>query len=95
MEVKVLLKNCRSPWLALLIVFAAGACGCASLTEKKLKTVSAGYTGCRPEENELSNVVAKPDGSGTWNATCKGKTYLCSAISTLDNSAFHCSPVAQ
>ena len=95
MEVKVPNQNCRSPWLALLIAFAAGACGCASVPEK-LKTVSAGYTGCRPEENELSNVVAKPDGSGTWNATCKGKTYLCSAISTLDDSeSFHCAPVAQ
>ena len=87
-------QKCRSPWLALLIAFAAGACG-ASVTEK-LQTVSAGYTGCRPEENELSNVDSKPDGSGTWNATCKGKTYLCSAISTLNNSeSFQCAPVAQ
>ena len=88
-------QNCRAPWLALLVAFAAGACGYASVTDK-LKTASAGHTGCVPEENDLSNVVAKPDGSGTWNATCKGKTYLCSAISTInDSQSVHCAPVAQ
>ena len=44
----------------------------------QLKIRSAGYTGCATEENEISNVNPRPDGSGTWNATCKGKVYLCS-----------------
>jgi uncharacterized lipoprotein YajG len=44
----------------------------------QLKIRSAGYTGCATEKNEISNVNPRPDGSGTWNATCKGKVYLCS-----------------
>jgi hypothetical protein len=84
----------------LLVTVAAGTGGCLTvnspIVQDKLKTVSAGYTGCMPEDNVLSNVVAKPDGSGTWNATCKGKVYLCSAVSTLNNSeSFHCALAAQ
>ncbi|HYJ39551.1 MAG TPA: hypothetical protein VEW08_02105 [Steroidobacteraceae bacterium] len=90
------------PWIALLAALGAGAYGCSSLTAEsplvkdKLKAVSAGYTGCMPEENELSNVAPKPDGSGTWNATCKGKSFLCSAVADANNSvSFHCAPVAE
>jgi hypothetical protein len=49
-----------------------------------------------PEENALSNVEPNLDGSGTWNATCKGNTYLCSTIRTASESqSYHCAPVAQ
>ena len=92
----------HKPWIALLISVAAGTGGCASLSanspivQEKLKTVSAGYTGCAPEDNVLSNVAPNPDGSGTWNATCKGKTYLCSAVASVNKSeSFHCAPVVQ
>jgi len=52
--------------------------------------------GCIPDENVLSNLAPNPDGSGTWNAACKGKTYLCSTISTAhDSQSYHCAPVAQ
>jgi hypothetical protein len=86
--------------IVLLGTLVAGTSGCVSvnspIVQEKLKTVSAGYTGCIPEENVLSNVAAKYDGSGTWNATCKGKTYLCSAVATVDKSeSFHCAPMAQ
>jgi hypothetical protein len=88
--------------LVLLITAAAGASGCVPLSanspivQEKLKTVSAGYTGCATEDNVLSNIAAKPDGSGTWNVTCKGKTYLCSAVSTINKSeSFHCAPAVQ
>jgi hypothetical protein len=88
--------------LVVSLMAAAGTSGCMALSanspivQEKLKTVSAGYTGCPTEENVLSNVVAKPDGSGTWNVTCKGKVYLCSAVSTLNNSeSFHCAPAVQ
>jgi hypothetical protein len=43
---------------------------------------SAGYTGCLPEENKISNVIGWA-GSETWNATCKGKVYLCSAVASV------------
>ncbi len=86
--------------IVLLGTLIADASGCVSvnspIVQEKLKTVSAGYTGCVPDENVLSNVAANADGSGTWNATCKGKTYLCSAVATFDKSeSFHCAPLAQ
>ena len=62
----------------------------------ELKTISAGHTGCVPEENELSNV--KFAGSDTtWNATCKGRMYLCTGVSDLSNAhSYSCAPaVAQ
>jgi hypothetical protein len=61
-----------------------------------LKMVSAGHTGCLPDDNEISNVSAVRDGSGTWNATCRGKTYLCSAFRAVGGSqSYSCAPVAQ
>ena len=61
-----------------------------------LQTVSAGHTGCLPEENQISNVKMNLDGSGTWNATCKGKIYLCSAFLGVSKSeSYSCAPVAQ
>jgi hypothetical protein len=59
-------------------------CGCkidiqSQNTADKLRVVSAGYTGCKPEDNQISNVTdQKANGPGTWNATCGGRTYLCS-----------------
>lgn len=84
-----------------VLVFVASAAGCISanspVVQEHLKTVSAGHTGCAPEDNVISNVNAKLDGSGTWNATCKGKTYLCSAVSTVGghSESYSCAPVAQ
>ena len=61
-----------------------------------LQMVSAGHTGCLPEENQISNVKMNLDGSGTWNATCKGKAYLCSAFLGVSKSeSYSCAPVAQ
>jgi hypothetical protein len=90
-------KSC----IALLVGAAVAGSGCVPLSvnspaiQDKLKIVSAGYTGCIPDENVLSNVASNPNGSGTWNATCKGKTYLCSAISAANSESFHCALVAQ
>jgi hypothetical protein len=61
-----------------------------------LQMVSAGHTGCLPEENQISNVKMNLDGSGTWNATCKARVYLCSAFQGVSNSeSYSCAPVAQ
>jgi hypothetical protein len=75
-------------------VTAAAASSPAVL--EKLQVVSSGHTGCLPEDNQISIVWAKADGSGLWKATCKGKTYLCSAVaSTGGSEAFSCAPEAQ
>jgi hypothetical protein len=85
---------------ALLIAVATSGCTAISanspIVQGKLQMVSAGYTGCMPDENVLSNFAPTFDGSGTWNATCKGRKYLCSTISTVGNSqSYHCAPVAE
>jgi hypothetical protein len=59
----------------------------------KLKLISAGYTGCVPDENTLTNATASLDGSGQWNATCKGQTWLCTSVGQVDGGAqYHCAP---
>ena len=73
--------------MSALITLSITMAGCASLANRpmitgKLKMVSAGHTGCPPDAIEISNVKAEPDGSGTWNAACNGKSYLCSGVST-------------
>jgi len=57
--------------------------GCTALANSpmiidQLKIRSAGFTGCAVDANVITNVVGNMDGSGTWNATCKDKVYLCS-----------------
>jgi hypothetical protein len=88
-------------WRTSVLVVVLVIAGCASMANspivvKQLKMVSAGHTGCLPDENEISNVNSSPDGSGTWNATCKGKVYLCSAVASVGNSeSYSCAPVAK
>jgi len=84
----------------LVSTMLAGLGGCVSgnspMVQERLKMVSAGHTGCMPAENVISNVAANLDGSGTWNATCKGKVYLCSAVGSVGNSeSYSCAPAAQ
>jgi hypothetical protein len=63
-----------------------GVTACVSTSQ--LKLISAGHTGCTPDELTISNV----QGLGSmWNATCNGKIYLCSGIATGKSSAdFSC-----
>jgi hypothetical protein len=65
------------------IFYIAGCVSMGSMANSpviinQLKIRSAGFTGCATEDNEITNVNPRPDGSGTWNATCKNKVYLCS-----------------
>jgi hypothetical protein len=94
-------KSCATILTACSLSLAAG---CATLGPspnspevlQALQLVSAGHTGCLPDDNEISNVHASRDGSGTWNATCKGKSYLCSAFRAVGGSqSYSCAPVAQ
>jgi hypothetical protein len=86
---------------SVLVAVLFGISGCVAIANspmvaRQLKIVSAGHTGCLPDDNELSNVSLSGDGSGIWNATCKGKIYLCSAAGSVNgNSSFSCAPVAQ
>lgn|GEM_PF-2563134 len=85
---------------AVLIILAAIP-GCVSLSapaklsaiKNNLQLASAGHTGCLPSENEIYNSNVELSGVGTWNATCKGRVYLCSAVSS-GNQAFEysCAP---
>jgi hypothetical protein len=78
------------------VLFMTGCVSMGSLANSpvvinQLKIRSAGYTGCTTEANEISNVNPRPDGSGTWNATCKGKIYLCSQGSSEGHaSSYSC-----
>ncbi len=63
----------------------------SNLVKEQLAVVSAGHTGCMPEQNDIAIIWAKFDGSGVWTATCKGQTYLCSTIrSTGSSSSYSC-----
>lgn len=87
------------PGLAIVAIVLAG-CGTvadqlnhpATTPEviKGYQFVSAGYTGCQPADNAIS---APPRDLGIgeiWQATCKGKTYLCTSRESTS-----CAPVAQ
>lgn len=86
---------CASTALAFVIAAVSGCAANSPLVQDRLKMVSAGHTGCMPEENVISNVASSLDGTGTWNATCKGKVYLCSAAPAGNAEAYSCAPAAQ
>ena len=57
--------------------------GCQSMVMDQLKTASAGHTGCTPDQITISNLTSHNtllSAGETWNATCNGKVYLCSAV---------------
>ena len=92
--------------LVLPLVGSFVACaGCAALMPspdspsmvRAMQMVSAGHTGCLPAENTISNAdLNYGSGSGTWNATCRGKTYLCAAFTPAGGSqTYSCAPVPQ
>lgn len=88
-----------------LLVNVLGVTGCTAIVSsianspagiRHTQLVSAGHTGCLPDDNQISNMSASTDGSATWNATCKGKIYLCSAVSSAGSNAesYSCAPAA-
>ena len=69
-----------------LIVFTLGGAACGP-TMENYQIASSGPTGCAPAEIGIANQqVSGPTGS--WTATCKGKTFQCSAV----RSATTCNP---
>lgn len=63
---------------------------------ERLQIVSAGHTGCLPEDNQLSITWVRVGGDSLWKSTCKGKTYVCSAVTWVNGTeAISCAPEAQ
>ena len=88
--------------ISILVVVLVAMSGCTAIANspmvaRQMKIVSAGHTGCLPDDNELTNVSLSGDGSGLWNATCKGKVYLCTAVGSAgsNSESYACAPVAQ
>jgi hypothetical protein len=81
------------PLLRVVVTLATllGAISCA-LSDNDLKAVSAGHIGCAPEQMTISNRRAS-GGVLLWDATCNGKTYLCSQVINGKSSAeYSCAP---
>jgi hypothetical protein len=77
------------PMAAVIVGVLLGATACAVDTNA-LKLISAGHTGCSPDRLTISNVQSR---GFLWNATCNGKTYLCSGLATGKSSAeYSCAP---
>jgi hypothetical protein len=83
----------RRALLKVVIILATlvGATACA-LTDGDLKALSAGHIGCAPEQLTISNRRANA-GVLLWDASCNGKTYLCSqAITGKSSAEYSCAP---
>ena len=79
----------RSAVVAVLVATTA----CQTMITDQLKAVSAGHTGCTPDQLTISNHQYNMYGE-TWNATCNGKVYLCSGVASGKSSEdFSCAPV--
>ena len=60
-------------WLCLLVV--AAVAGCAKNADAMYANLSAGSTGCEPEQMTIS-ADANPY---VWKVTCQGKTFSCAS----------------
>jgi hypothetical protein len=76
------------PMVTVILGALLGATAC--VFTDTLKLISAGHTGCTPDQLTISNI----QGPGSmWNATCNGKTYLCSGVATgKSSSEYSCAP---
>jgi hypothetical protein len=80
--------------VTLILTGCISALANSPLVINQLKIRSAGFTGCGTDDNEISNVNARGDGSGTWTATCKNKAYLCSQGSSNGHASSYSCAVA-
>ena len=67
------------------VVACAVVAGCAG----ELRNVSAGHLGCPPEEIVISN-ERSGWASGSWQASCRGRTYQCSEASGKTSLQVNC-----
>lgn len=74
-----------------VLVIAIAVTGCvmqdyrAGREDSVLQQYSAGRTGCLPQDNVISNRSQLPKGF-MWNASCKGRVYLCTNLPASENS---------
>jgi hypothetical protein len=95
--------NTHASRVIAVIPLLAIAAGCTPLSVKspilvkRMQLISAGHTGCLPDDNEISNVTPAFEGHVIWNATCKGKVYLCTEVSSAlgGGESFSCAPAVQ
>jgi hypothetical protein len=77
------MKNSFVRHILLTALVLAAMTACQSMVMDQLKTASAGHTGCTPDQITISNLTSHDtflSPGETWNATCNGKLYLCSAV---------------
>ena len=78
-----------------LLGLAVTTAACQTFVQNQLKIISAGHTGCAPEQLSISNFHADTFGGGeVWNATCNEKVYLCSGVAGKGSGDYSCAPVA-
>jgi hypothetical protein len=81
--------------VALCGLVSVATTGCQTAIMDQLKAVSAGHTGCTPDQITISNHqhVGTYGTNETWNATCNGKVYLCSGVPTgKSDEEYSCAP---
>jgi len=93
-------KN-AAPFAVVLFAFTVPACTITDPhafpgMQENLQLISAGHTGCQPGDNAITNLLARSNGTAQWNATCKGKTYLCTEFQGVAPSpSISCAPAVQ
>jgi hypothetical protein len=81
------------PTVVIMLATLLGATACA-VSDDQLKALSAGHIGCAPEQIAVANRRVA-EGVLLWNASCNGKTYLCSQVITGKSSNEYSCALAQ
>lgn len=79
-------------WCGLAAV-ALGAVSCQSGVQDQRVIVSAASTGCTPEQLTMLNLHTDLQGNDVWNVNCRGKTYLCTGVTTKSGGNYSCALV--
>lgn len=66
------MTSMRATWLALALAVAGG---CTKNADAMYTHLSAGSTGCQPEQM----VLAADPNPFVWKVTCQGKTFTCTS----------------
>ena len=78
------------------VVSLASAC---QVSDSQLKTISAGHTGCTPDQITITKTQEGIHLGNTtmWNATCNGKVYVCSGLNGTASAPgnYSCAPEAK
>ncbi len=68
-----------------LLLACLATTGCASVATAQRLT--AGATGCRPDDVVVTNLKQPGTSAAIWEATCKEKKYICSFSITTQCTA--------